>query len=357
MARFARKKKTEVGLSPDSLLFRGERKMETPLISVFTYSEGTSEESTLSEIDELVPYLQVSDKIVWVNIDGIHDETMMKRLGELCRLENSTLSDIMDSGFRASVKELDEYVFMSLKMLRFNDESVIGEQLSLLLGESLVISFQEQPGDVFEPVRERIRKKRRIAGRSANFLTFSLIDVVIDTYLLIISELGDRIEELDEALTEHSSRELLGRIYQYKKELNYLRKTIFPTREMVQQLLKTDNDLLTPESGNGGYYQELVSNCSLAVEGVESYREILNDQFSLYHTEVSGKLNDIMKVLTIFSAIFIPLTFIAGIYGTNFDYIPELAFRYAYFIMLGVMAVVAFVMILFFRSRKWFGKS
>ncbi len=183
----------------------------------------------------------------------------------------------------------------------------------------------------------------------------SLVDVVIDNYLLIISLLGDKIELLEEVLVHSTENSLVRIIYDYKNELNYLRKNILPTKDMVQFLAKSESELI--DSVNAPLIRELFYNCSNVVETSESYREILSDQLNLYHTQVSNKLNDIMKVLTIFSALFIPLTFIAGIYGTNFNYIPELGYRYSYFIMLSVMAVLATGMLIFFWKKKWFKRK
>jgi magnesium transporter len=387
MARFVRKEKREIGLPPDELIFHGRRKMDKTLKRLIVYGPGSAgtggqlqvgsqmeagvgvvEEYEIDDISELSKMERKPGTVSWLNIDGVHDEEVLRKIGDIFDLDPIMLSNIMNVNQRASVQEYDDAVYLNLKMVHYqnsdssadnpsagsfgSEDRIVSEQLSLVIKDSLFISFQEHKGDVFNPVRERIRRRRRIFYSGADYLAFALIDVVIDTYILILSLLGDKIEKLEDDLTEGTDKFLVEQIYTAKRELNYLRKNTLPTREMVLQLSKIDSDLIHDDLAV--FVKEMIDNSSLMVESAESYREILSDQLTMYHTRVSSKLNDIMKILTIFSAIFIPLTFIAGIYGTNFDYIPELSFRYAYFIMLGVMIGVAAGMLLFFRSRKWF---
>ena len=223
----------------------------------------------------------------------------------------------------------------------------------MILTKSVIISFQERRGDVFEPVRERIRKqKKRIRNGGTDYLTFALLDIVIDNYLYVLSLLGEKIETLEETLLINPSKDVINEINNYKRELNFLRKSIKPAKEMIFSLAKMDSDLITESTYI--HFKELEDNISEANDVSDGYREILSDQLNIYHTTISSKLNDIMKFLTVFSVIFIPLTFIAGIYGTNFDYVPELGYKYSYFIMWAVMIVVALGMLVFFKVRKWF---
>ncbi len=216
---------------------------------------------------------------------------------------------------------------------------------------NILISFQERVGDIFEPVRKRIRNpKKRIRKMGVDFLAFALLDVVIDNYIYIISQIGDHIEGLEEKLINPQNSTIQD-INQYKREINYLRKTIKPCREMILSIPKIESDILN--KGTDILTRELQGNINLAHESVFSYNEILTDQLNVYHTRLSDKLNHIIKYLTIFSVIFIPLTFIAGIYGTNFEYFPELKYKYSYFIMWGVMILVASIMIINFKRKKW----
>ena len=223
----------------------------------------------------------------------------------------------------------------------------------MILTQGCLLSFQEQKGDVFNPVRERIRKhKNKIRTSGVDYLAFALLDVVVDNYIYIIGLLGEKIENLEDKMTDEPRKELLDEINDYKKELNLLRKNIKPAREMILSLVKLESEILQEE--NRFHFRELQDNITEAGELSDSYREILYDQLNIYHTVMSTRLNDIMRTLTIFSVMFIPLTFIVGVYGTNFDYVPELHWQNGYFIMWVVMVVVAFLMFLLFRKKKWF---
>ncbi|NNC33843.1 MAG: magnesium and cobalt transport protein CorA, partial [Croceitalea sp.] len=219
--------------------------------------------------------------------------------------------------------------------------------------KSVLISFQEKKGDVFEPIRERIRKKKkRIRNGWTDYLAFALLDIVIDNYIYILSVLGEKIEVLEENLGPQPNKNIINKINAYKRELNFLRRNIRPAKEMLLTLSKMESEYVLESTYV--HYKELLDNINQATDSSDSYREILTDQLNLYHTTISSKLNDIMKFLTIFSVIFIPLTFIAGIYGTNFDVLPELHYQYSYYIMLGIMLVLAIGMLIYFRKRKWF---
>jgi len=240
-------------------------------------------------------------------------------------------------------------------MLRIDEQTglINVENLSLIWTNSVLISFQERKGDVFEPVRERIRKqKKRIRNAGPDYLAFALLDIVIDNYIYIISVMGEKIETLEESIIQDPKQSVIDQINVSKRELNFLRKNIKPAKEMILSLSKMESDLISETTYI--HYKELQDNINQASDSSDSYREILSDQLNIYHTTISSKLNDIMKFLTIFSVIFIPLTFIAGIYGTNFDVVPELHYEYSYFIMWGVIITVAAGMLLYFRKRKWF---
>ncbi|MGB0425110.1 MAG: magnesium/cobalt transporter CorA, partial [Flavobacteriales bacterium] len=269
-------------------------------------------------------------------------------------LDPLVIAEVMQTRSRPKVIEFDNYMLITIKMLQQEnaDGEIQIEHLSLVMTESVLISFQERKGDVFEPVRERIRKqKKRIRNGGTDYLTFALLDIVIDNYLFVISVLGEKIETLEENLLLHPSEKIINEINNYKRELNFLRKSIKPAKEMIFSLAKMDTDLI--DVGSAVHFQELEDNISQASDSSDSYREILSDQLNIYHTTLSTKLNDVMKFLTVFSVVFIPLTFIAGIYGTNFEYVPELKFKYSYFVMWGVMIVVALGMLFYFKKRKW----
>jgi magnesium transporter len=297
-----------------------------------------------------------TDTVTWLNVDGLHDSSVIEQIGEIFELDPMMLVDVLDTEQRPKVQEYDECIYISMKMIRYDEKEneIHKEKLSLVIANRLLISFQERQGDVFDPVRERIRKhKRKIRNSGTDYLAFALLDIVIDNYIYIISTLGEKIEQLEDDLIDNPTRDMLEQINDFKREINYLRRLIHPSREMINALSKLDTELFDHEE-NGVHWKELQDNINLATETSDGYREILSDMMNIYHTTVSTKLNDIMKFLTIFSVIFIPLTFIAGIYGTNFDNLPELHYEYSYHTMLAVMVIITIGMIFYFRSRKWF---
>lgn len=354
MARLIKKKKKDVGISPYELLFRGEHKTDNILIRVIDYDGDHLEEKTISEIAKTFDY-QSKKTITWLNIDGLHNIPLMEEIANGFKLDKSILSDVMNTDSRPKVQEHENCIYISIKMLQHDEktDTINVENLSLVITKTILISFQERKGDVFEPIRERIRgQKRRLRTSGTDYLAFALLDIVVDNYIYILSVLGEKIESIEDTLLTNPQQNIIDEINGLKRELNFLRKNINPAKEMIVALSKMESEFI--DDVNHMHYKELVNNISQAIETSDSYREILSDQLNIYHTTISSKLNDIMKFLTIFSVIFIPLTFIAGIYGTNFDVVPELHYEYSYFIMWGVMILVAISMLIYFRKKNWF---
>jgi magnesium transporter len=353
MARFLKKSKEEIGTSPDQLIFRGDKKINEVLLRIIDFDANSLAEETIKTVKEVLKY-QEKDTVTWFNIDGLHNTEIIEGIANEFNFDRMVLADVMNTQARPTIKEYDNCIYISIKMLQQapNSDTINVENLSLILTESILISFQETKGDVFEPVRERIRKqKRRIRNGGTDYLLFALLDIVIDNYIYIIGVLGEKIEMLEESLLLEPRQEIIGEINSYKRELNFLRKNIKPAKEVILNLAKMESDYITESTEM--HFKELRDNINHASDSSDSYREILSDQLNIYHTTISSKLNDIMKFLTVFSVIFIPLTFIAGIYGTNFDVVPELHYKYSYFIMWGVIIVIAIGMLIYFRKKKW----
>lgn len=353
MARFTKKKKNEIGRAPDELFFRGDKKLDQMQLRIIDFDAQNFEEVNLSKTKDAIKYLE-KNSVTWFNVDGLHNQETMANIAKVFALDNLILADVMDTQARPKVHEYDNCLALSIKMLRQTNTAgtIMVENLSLILTKSVLISFQESDYDIFNPIRERIKnEKRRIRKSGTDYLMYAMLDIVIDHYIYIISNLGDKIEALEVDLLDQPNQNLLEAINTLKKELNFLRKNIKPAKEMILTLSKIDSDFITDEALV--HYKELVGNINQAIESTDSYREILSDQLNIYHTTISSKLNDVMKLLTVFSVVFIPLTFIAGIYGTNFDYIPELKYRYSYFIMIGIMVVMAIAMLYYFKKKKW----
>jgi magnesium transporter len=353
MARFIKKGKQEIGLAPDDLLFRGKKKVNEVLLRIIDFDENTLEEDALKMVRDVLKYKE-KDTVTWLNVDGLHNAAIMKEIADTLDLDTLVLAEVMHTQARPRVIEYDNCILISIKMMQQREETdhITVENLSLILTDDMLVSFQERRGDVFEPVRERIRKqKKRIRNGGTDYLAFALLDIVIDNYLYVLSVLGEKIEALEDTLVVNPNDVLINEINKYKRELNFLRKSIKPAKEMIFTLGKMESEFI--DESTYVHFKELEDNISQASEVSDSYRDILSDQLNIYHTTISSKLNDVMKVLTIFSVIFIPLTFIAGIYGTNFEVLPELHYQYSYFIMLGVMILIALGMLIYFKRNKW----
>lgn len=353
MTRYIKKSKEDIGRGPDDLFFRGKKRQDDVYLKIIDYNAKDLVEESPTSLEDIKVYRN-ENTVTWLNIDGLHNTDVMQDVARVFELDNLVVAEVLNTEARPRIVDFENCTLITIKMLmQVPDSPVIKvENLSLILTNEVLISFQERKGDVFDPVRERIRKqKKRIRSGGPDYLAFALLDIVIDNYLYVLSVLGDKIEKLEEILLTNPKPSIINEINAYKRELNFLRKNIKPAREMVSQLAKLESDYISDY--NFVHFKELHDNVSQANDVSDSYREILSDQLNIYHTTLSSKLNDIMKFLTVFSVVFIPLTFIAGIYGTNFDYVPELHFKYSYFIMWGVMIVVAIGMLLYFKNKKW----
>ncbi|MFT3752330.1 MAG: magnesium/cobalt transporter CorA [Paludibacter sp.] len=354
MSRYIKKKKEHIGLSPYALVFRGQKKTEKSMLYGMSFTMDEVNEFEV-KTSEQMNSLRRKDRINWLNIYGLDNVDVMEKIAGEFRLENNILSDVMNPATPPKAQELDNGIFVTIKILQYDEgnENLRVENLSLIFGKQTLISFQEQSIHAFEPVRERIRKhknKIRISGH--DYLAFALLDVVVDNYIYILGLLGDKIENLEEEMTTDPKKEMLESINVYKRELNFLRKHIKPAREMILNLCKMESEFMHDE--NRIHFRELQDNINEASELSDSYREILYDQLNIYHSTMSTRLNEIMRVLTVISVIFIPITFIVGVYGTNFDNLPELHWRYGYWGMWGVMLLTILGMIWYFKRKKWF---
>jgi len=353
MARFLRKIDRVAGLPPGSLVFVGEQKMEKPRIRMIRYDEQAIEERTIQGLAQLDP-LTESGRIAWINVDGLHEAELMREIGQTFNLPPLMLEDVLNTDHPPKMEEYDDYILISLKMIFSGPGKyeVRAEQLSLILGAGLVITFQEREGDVFEPVRQRLRRdKGRIRRMGGDYLCHALLDSVFEHYVKVIEIFGDRIEDMEDEVLGLSNPNTLQEINNLKRELRYLRKLIRPSREIALELARSESPLL---GGNIRPYLRDLGDLSLqANDALDIYKEMLTDHLNIHNSLMGNKLNEIMKFLTIFSTIFIPLTFIAGIYGANFDYMPELHYKYGYLLFWLVLLVVAFGMLRFFSKKKW----
>ncbi|WP_319581674.1 magnesium/cobalt transporter CorA [uncultured Pseudodesulfovibrio sp.] len=353
MARFLRKYDQTAGKPPGSLIFVGQQKIDAPRLKIIDYDQENLRDEVVPDADALAPCL-TSGTTSWLNLDGLHVPEVMERVGKAFSISPLILEDIVNTGHRPKMDESPDMVFITLKMLSINEDQdrILSEQLSCVLTGRCLVTFQEQPGDVFEPVRERIRRKSgRLRQLGPDYLLYALLDCVFEHYLKVVEILGERIEAFDEELLDDPSPDLLEEINGYRREMAFVRRAVRPAREIALKLVKTENELISEEINP--YLRDLADMAEQVAEAVEIYREMLNDHLNSYNMAVANRLNDVMKFLTIFATIFIPLSFMAGVYGMNFDFMPELKLRYGYFLLLGGMACVAVGMLLYFKKRKW----
>jgi magnesium transporter len=352
MSRFIKKKKEEIGLSPYALVFRGLKKTEKVWLNAFDYNADTFREFEVKTPEQLVE-LKSSKSTSWLNVYGLDNVKLMESISAAFSIDSLILSDVMNPTTRPKVQILDSSIYLNIRMI-VQDKSVLSmDNLSIIISNNILISFQEQKGNFFEPIRDRIRKPtNKIRKTGTDYLAFALLDVVVDHYIFVIGELGEEIENLEEQMSNQPGKDFMERINHFKRELNFIRKVIKPAKEMILGLAKLETEFIKDE--NRIHFKELIDNINEANDLADSYREMIYDMMNIYHTTMSTKLNEIMRVLTIISVIFIPITFIAGVYGTNFDFLPELHWKWSYFAMLGVMALTVLGMIWYFKRKKWF---
>jgi magnesium transporter len=346
------KRQEDIGLSPYELKFRGRHRSQDVKITLFDISNNDVLETTIHSVDEIQSY---KDKLIWLNVDGLHNEYLMAELAESLHIPTEILSDVMEPGSRPQTEEFDNGLFMSIKMMQYGEtlNKISIDNLSIVVMKNMLITFQEEHNRLFDPVKERLKKhNKRFKSQGIDYLTFALLDVVIDNYIYILGTIGEKIEDLDTKMVINPNRGTLKIIKLFKRELSNLGRYIKPAWEMVACLVKNDSDFISQK--NHKHFKELQDNINQAVEILEYYREILNDELNVYHSSMSTRLNDIMALLTIFSVIFIPLSFIAGVYGMNFDNMPELHLANGYYIIWCVMLLIAAGMLWYFKRKKWF---
>jgi magnesium transporter len=351
MPKIFKRRSDKSGLSPGTLVYVGEKRVEEVVITVFDYDDKRYEEREVESIEECFPYRD-QPTVTWINIDGIHQVEIMERIGSHFGIHPLVIEDILNTHQRPKMDDLDNYIFVVLKMLNYGEYGIDAEQISIILGQNFVISFQERKGDVFDPVRERLRKnKGRIRRVGADYLAYALLDSVVDNYFAILEKTGERIEILEEELVENPSTRTLQEIHGLKREMIFLRKSVWPLREVISGLERGESSLIKETTVI--YFRDVYDHTIQVIDTVESFRDMISGMLDIYLSSISNKMNEVMKVLTIIATIFIPLTFIAGIYGMNFGYMPELEWHLGYFAVLSVMGIMALGMVVYFRKRKW----
>ncbi len=343
----------KTGLPPGTPVYVGERKDEKVRISVLDYDEVQCQEKEIKDVEECFLFKDTST-VTWINVDGIHQVDIIQKIGKHFGLHPLIQEDIVNTEQRPKMEDFGSYIYIALKMIYHdqNNSEFRIEQVSLILGENFVISFQEREGDIFNYVRERIRKgKGRIRKMKADYLAYSLLDAVVDNYFFILEKTGEQIEQLEERVVSQPKPETMQEIHKLKRMMIFLRRSVWPLREVISNLERGESSLIQETCRI--YLRDVYDHTIQVIDSVETFRDMLSGMHDTYLSSISNRMNEIMKVLTIIATIFIPLTFIAGIYGMNFRLMPELEWKWGYFAVWIVMIAVAALMVVFFRRKKW----
>lgn len=348
---FRRGKKA--GLPPGTPVFVGEKKQDVVGISIMNYSTEEIEEIKNATFDDCLR-AKDSSNVVWINVNGIHDVNATQAMARMFGLHPLTTEDISNTNQRPKSEEFDDYLFFALKMLTYNGEtnSIDDENVSIILTKNHVISFQERQSDLLDPVRERIRSsKGKIRSEGADYLAYAIMDGVVDEYFVALEKLGDHIEQLDDEILTTPAKTHMQELHRLKREIVFLRKTIWPLREEVSAIEKSSSRLI--DDSIRPFLRDLYDHTIQIIDMVETYRDIIGGMHDTFLSSMSNRMNEIMKVLTIIGTIFIPLTFIVGIYGMNFENMPELKWTWGYFGLWGVIAALGLTMLAIFKRHKW----
>ncbi len=359
MPRFIKKLSKTRGLEPGAVVFIGERKVEKTRIHVFDYGATALEETTVAAIEDCFPFRD-TPTMTWINIEGLHEVEQIEKIGRHFGIHSLILEDIANTGQRPKLDASAGCIFLALKMLTVHEDTgrVQSEQCSFVAGDNFVLSFQEKAGDVFDPVRNRIRKSvPRVLLLHSDYLAYSLVDAVVDGYFTVLESLSERIEGLESRLLEDPGPEHLESIHGLKRELAYLRKAVWPLREVIGGLGRMETGLVHEDTRI--YFRDLYEHAVQVIDTVEIFRDMVSGLLDIYLSSVSNRMNEVMKVLTIIATIFIPLGFLAGVYGMNFDRsagrlsMPELGLPYGYVLFWVLAVLIGGGLLAFFKHKKW----
>ena len=347
------KRSEKAGLPPGSLVYVGDKTAATPRITVIDYDAAHVFEKVVASVEECFPFKETAT-VTWINVDGVQDAGVIERLGREFGIHPLVLEDIMTTTQRPKVEDLGNAVFVVLRMIETDPDgqNMTADQLSLILGPNYVLSFQETPGDCLDPIRERIRGgKGRIRSLGPDFLAYALVDAIVDNYFFVLEKLGERIDGLEETLIDQPQRTMLREIHDLKRRMIDLRKSVWPLREVAGGLERLETPLI--KKATLPFLRDLYDHSIQVIDTVESFREMLTSMVETYLSSVSNRMNEVMKVLTIISTIFIPITFLVGLYGMNFVHMPEIRWRWGYAFVWALILGSVGTMLAFIRRKKW----
>lgn len=358
MAQRFKKRSKKAGLPPGAMVHIGERLADEVRIEVIHYNEERLEKTDIKSIEECRPFLQRADAVTWIHIDGLHDIEKLEKLETVFGFHPLILEDIFNSDQRPKMEDLGEYLYIVLKMFNGRDEGnggafkVASEQISVVFGGNYCISIAEKESAVLKPIRDRLETgigKLRKAG--ADYLAYAIIDAVVDNYFIVLEKFGEEIERMEEASIKNPGPETLQAIQDFKREMIFLRRSVWPLREAIGSLARSESPLI--QDATVAYLKDVYDHTIQVIDNIETLRDMLSGMLDIYLSSIGNRTNRVMKTLTVIATIFIPLTFIVGVYGMNFKYMPELEWRWGYFAVWAVILLVAGGMGIYFRKRKW----
>ncbi|MFA5810890.1 MAG: magnesium/cobalt transporter CorA [bacterium] len=352
MSRLISKRSEKVGLRPGSLVHIGERKAEKVTITVMQYDESGAAERVVASIDEIETPREGA--ITWIDVEGLHDPSVIEAIGRRFNIHSLILEDIVNTGGRPKTDDCGEYIFVRSRYVFFDESqnTVSSEQVSFILGERFVVSFQERPMDIFDPVQERIKSgKGRIRRLGADYLLYALLDEIVDHYFPVLERIGERIETLEDELTNDPSKRTLASLHTLRREMLVLKRSAWPLREVVGSLERCESKLMHDETNI--FFRDVYDHSVQIMDAAETLRDMVSGMLDIYLSSMSNRINEVMRVLTVIATIFMPITFVAGLYGMNFKYMPELELKWGYPAVLAVMVAISVWMLLYFRRRKW----
>lgn len=339
-------------MAPGLFLFTGEQKVENTTLELITYDKNNIQEASFTNVVEALTQIDDSDKMSWLNVIGLHETDVIKKIAEHFDFHKLSGEDILSIGQRPKLDEYDHYIHLVAKMFRVNNGEIEDEQITIIFSDHLLITFQEKAGDVFDGVRDRLfDSKNQIRSKGSDYLAYALMDSIVDHYFIAIEHFGNVIEELEIELLENPSDDILPKLHEVRREASYIRRSVFPLREAVNRFEKLEAPYMHQETKL--FIRDLYDHTIQVIETVTVFKDAVSGLLDLYMSSVSNRMNNVMKVLTIVSTIFIPLTFIVGVYGMNFTNMPELEYKYGYLITLIAMAILTLLMIYYFKRKKW----
>jgi magnesium transporter len=342
----------KTGTEPGTLQHIGEVRNTDITIDVIDYNASEFHETTIKDFGEMHE-ANLRKTVKWINVNGVSDEQVIRQIGEEFGIHPLVLEDVMNTDQRPKVDFFDNYVYVVIKTLNYNSkkDNFESEQISLICGRDYVITFQEEIGDDFDPIRQRLRKGGHTRELGADFLAYTLIDLIVDTYYTILDRMGDWIEDLEDEILRKPEVKKTLEIKDLRRDLQFLRKNIWPVRELINSILRHEENIFCKETFV--YFKDVYDHIVQIIDTMDTYRDMITTLMDLYLSNISFKMNEVMKMLTIIATIFIPITFITSLYGMNFENMPELHTRYGYFVVLAVIVITTFAMLIYFRRKKW----